>query len=135
MITDPNSYDVIVTPGPSQTVVVSYTPPANVSVGLPTTTNAVSTSTETVDVNELGILGPTGPQGPQGLPGQDGSVPTVFELVSVSSWTQAHDYSYLPEVRVLDADGFQVGLGVAYPNAHTVFLSFPAPFTGKVLLS
>lgn len=131
-MTDTSTVDVRVVQGPTQTVVVTAPAPTNVVIGEPTVVNAISTSTEAVSVAELGIVGP---QGPPGAPGIGGGAPLVFSLVDVSSWAQQHTLGYLPEVRVVDAEGNIVGMSVAYPTPDTVYLVFPTPFTGEVLLS
>lgn len=128
----PNEVTVIVSPTPVNVVDVLFTRPTQVVTGGPTTVNTVSTSTETVSVEELGIVGPPGPQGASG---QDGSAPQAYQLFAVSQWTQLHTYGYPPEVRLVDEDNEAVEVGVDYPDAHTVSITFPVPFTGTVYLS
>lgn len=128
-MTASTTVDVEVTQGPTQTVIVTTSPPTSVTIGEPTTVNTVSTSTELVSVEELGIVGPRGPQGPPG------GHPEVFELLAVSTWTYQHDFPYRPELRLVDVDNEAVEVGVEYPDAQTVSITFPVPFTGTVYLS
>lgn len=131
-MSETTTLDVQVIQGPTETVVITTPAPTNVVIGQPTTVNTVSTSTETIQVTELGIVGP---QGPAGEPGTGGQGPIAYQLVQVSSWAQAHTLGYLPEVRVIDEGGNVVGMSVSYPSPTTVYLLFPTPFTGEVLLS
>ena len=110
-------------------VTVAYVAPTSVTVSTTVPGTAVSTSTELVEVQELGVLGPTGPQGPPGRSGVE------YSLVSVSSWSHAHDFPYYPSVHLVDNTGQIAYLGATYPDASTVNLSFPQPFTGTVVLS
>lgn len=120
------SIQVVVNPAPIQTTVATVTPPPSITVGTPSNSNVMSTSTETVQVQELGIIGPAGPPG---------DAPLAFPLVAASSWTKVHAYPYLPEVRLVDSSGEAVEIGVEYPASNTVSISFPVPFTGTVYLS
>lgn len=91
-----------------------------------------------VGVTELGqpivVATPivAGPQGPAGPPG---NTPQSITLTAASDWNYTHDYPYMPEVRLIDPNGNWVGVGVQYPDAHTIYISFPVPFTGTVLLT
>lgn len=67
--------------------------------------------------------------------GDNGYPPTVYHLTAVSSWNQVHVYSYLPEVRLIDETGVGVEIAVEYPDAAHVYIEFPLPFTGTVILS
>lgn len=117
--------------GPT-TVSVTTVPPTVSTVGTPTITNTVSSSTEQVNVQELGIVGPRGPQGPTGPSGLN---PQSYALTGASSWYHVHDYTYPPAVRLVDGSGEEVEIGVDYPDATSVSLVFPVPFTGTVYLS
>jgi hypothetical protein len=78
------------------------------------------------------VDGGTGPQGP---PGASAPLPLAYSVVAVSLWSQAHSFGYLPEVRLIDPTGSAVAIGAQYPDANTVFLLFPTPFTGTIILS
>jgi hypothetical protein len=116
-----------------QHVVVEQDTPNNVSLVQPSQVNTVSSSTQTVDVQQLGIVGQTGATGPQGPPGT--KFAEQYELTSVSSWNHAHDFDYYPVVRLVLPSGQEVETDIEYPDAHTVYISFPTPFTGTVILS
>lgn len=123
---------VVVSPTSPQRVVVVSTPPMNISVGTPVSVSTVTSSTEHVDVQQLGIIGPPGPQGPQGIAG---GAPLSFPVVAISSWYQTHAFGYPPEVRLVDDAGEEVEIGVEYPAVDVVAISFPLPFTGTIYLS
>lgn len=113
-------------------VTVTTPPPTTATVGLPVSVNTISISTEQVNVQELGIVGPRGPQGPAGPSGLN---PQSYVLTDVSSWFHVHDYAYPPNVRLVDGSGEEVEIGVDYPDASSVSIVFPVPFTGTVYLS
>jgi hypothetical protein len=50
-------------------------------------------------------VGGTGPRGPPGVPAP---LPLAYSVVGVSSWSQAHSFGYLPEVRLIDPTGTAV---------------------------
>lgn len=104
-----------------------------VKIGL-TQTNVVYANVP-VDVNVGSLLvtvaeGLQGPQGPAGA-----GIHQVYTLTNASSWTHTHPFSYQPEVRLIDASGLGVDIGVEYPDSSTVYIEFPTPFTGTVILS
>lgn len=68
-----------------------------------------------------------GPRGPAA------AAPLVF-TGTWSSFSTAHTYAYLPPVRVVAADGTEVTADVEYPDATHVAITFPAPFTGTILI-
>ena len=81
-------------------------------------------------------LGTPGPPGPRGVPGPSGGRnPITLELTDVSSWTFTHDFPYLPDVRLIAQNDEEVSIGVKYPAEDVIFIEFPAPFTGRVILS
>lgn len=127
---DEQDIDVTVILEGPKTVTVTTAPPTTAVVGAPTAVKTISTSTEKVSVEELGIVGPPGPQGPPGT-----GAPEVYQLQAVSTWNHAHDFPYLPDVRLVDENNEVVEIGVEYPDAQTVYLTFPQPFTGTVYLS
>lgn len=130
MASDFPGQEIIVDPGLIQTVIVSYQGSLSVTVAEPSTANIASTSTESVSVQQLGVVGPPGPQGPPGT-----GFPSVFQVTDVGSWHQQHDFLYLPDVRLIDELGEDVEIGVEYPDANHVYIEFPTPFTGTIILS
>jgi len=75
--------------------------------------------------------GMQGARGPQGI----APAPQAYPLAAVSTWTHTHDYGYRPAVRVVDAAEQAVLIAASYPAPDQVSLTFPAPFTGTVLLT
>lgn len=73
-----------------------------------------------------------GLQGPQGPPGS--ATVLTYQLAGVASWSQGHTFPYPPEVQLVDAVGERVYLTAQYPSPSSVYLLFPTPFTGKVIL-
>lgn len=121
---------VVVEIGPIQQISVSTSAPQQVVASSPATINVETQSQQRVDVQELGIIGQQGPPGPPGT-----SFAVTYVLTSVSSWSQAHDFSYYPSVRLIESLGDEVETNIEYPDAHTVYIEFPMPFTGTVILS
>lgn len=80
-----------------------------------------------------GPAGPAGPQGPQGNPGIGAA--TVYTVTAISSWTQTHSLPYPPQIRLIDGNGDEVEIAVHYPDNTSVSLSFPTPFTGRIVLA
>jgi hypothetical protein len=123
--------NTVIIQNPIQQVNVSFSAPQSVSVVAPTTTATTTDSQEIVNLQEiLAIIGPHGPTGPSGT-----TVAVEYTLVAVSSWTQAHSFGYLPTVSVFANGNENVAMSVSYPTTGTVHLTFPTPFTGKVVLS
>jgi hypothetical protein len=94
----------------------------------------------TVDITQVapvpsfvGVPIVVGPQGPVGPPGTGGA--EQYVLSSVSSWSKEHDYSYLPDVRFYKSDGSRIMFGYDCPDSSHVYVEFPTPFTGTVVLS
>lgn len=73
----------------------------------------------------VGIQGPVGPAGGGAL---------VFTLTNVSSQTFTHDFAYPPNVHLVEGGELAL-IGVEYVDATHVSISFPAPFTGQVVIS
>lgn len=122
--------DIIIR-SPEQSIVVTQAAPQHITVVAPTTTVTTSTNQEVVNLQEiLAIIGPEGPQGPSGT----GSDAVTYDLVSVSSWTQAHTLNHKPSVTILENGTDLVNMTVEYPTASSVHLNFPTPFTGQVVL-
>jgi hypothetical protein len=67
--------------------------------------------------------------------GGGGYPPVTYTLSAVSAFNQGHSFPYLPGVRLIDASGQGVDAGVEFPDASTVHIDFPAPFSGVVILS
>lgn len=74
------------------------------------------------------VAGPAGAQGPPGI----GS-PLTF-TGTWSSFSAAHTFTYLPPVRLVDATGEEVEIGVEYPDPTHVAITFPTPFTGTIII-
>lgn len=145
--------DVTVVERASTVTVVEYTTGSSVAVVVPTldVTSVVDPDgsidiTTCTGIDELlvelgqdqvvvideGVEGPVGPAGPAGPPGGQ---PDVYHLVTVSSWTQVHNRSYPPAVRLLTADGEEIACAVIHPDPTHVHIQFPQPFTGTVVLT
>lgn len=119
---------VVVDPPPSRAVVVRAT---GSPIVVPGPTERIVTVTERATV--LAIASPA--QGPAGPPGPPGSAPTGYPVTAASSWSYTHNLAWMPEVRLVDADGFAADVGVEYPDPHQVYLEFPTPFTGTIYLA
>lgn len=137
-----NDRAVVAAPSPTAVVVTDRpTPPAVIvrdtasTIVVPGPTERVVTVTERPTVVAIAspAQGPPGPAGPSG--DGSGTAPSSYTVTGVSSWSQTHTFAWLPEVRLVDAAGFEVDVGVEYPDAHTVYLEFPTPFTGTIYLS
>lgn len=122
--------NVVVQSGPVQQVTVTSQAPQQVTVTQPVISNVATQSQERVDVRQLGIVGPVGPQGPAGT-----AFALPYILTNVSSWNQPHGFPYYPAVRLINDQGEEVEIDIEYPDAHTVYIEFPLPFTGTVILS
>lgn len=74
------------------------------------------------------VLNPAlgGTLGPQGA--------LSYPLTAASDWFHVHAFGYPPQVRLVQ-DGQAVDIAVEYPDASSVYLTFPSPFTGTVILS
>lgn len=107
----------------------------NIAIKVDVSQTTVVYSDVPVDVNvgSLTVTVAEGLQGPQGPAGA--GVHQVYSLISVSSWSHSHPFLYAPEVRLIDASGLGVDIGVEYPDSSTVYIEFPTPFTGTVILS
>lgn len=63
-------------------------------------------------------------------------IPTVqYPVTLVSSFHQAHIFPYPPNVSLVDQSGHSVNIGVSYPDSTHIFIEFPSPFTGTIILS
>lgn len=121
--------DVTVQSSPERQVIVTFTGGQTVTVGAAVAANIVTASTERVDVQQLGIVGPQGPAGPPG------GAPEVHPVTAISTFSVTHQFSYPPEVRLVDSAGDAVDVGVEYPTPQSVYIEFPTPFTGVIYLS
>lgn len=74
------------------------------------------------------VLNPAlgGTLGPQGA--------LSYPLTAASDWFHVHAFGYPPQVGLVQ-DGQAVDIAVEYPDASSVYLTFPSPFTGTVILS
>jgi hypothetical protein len=126
----PEGPNVVVQAGPVQQVTVTSQAPQQVTVTQPVISTVQTQSQERVDVRQLGIVGPTGPQGAPGT-----AFAISYVLTNVSSWSQPHTFPYYPAVRLINDQGEEVEIEIEYPDAHTVYIEFPLPFTGTVILS
>lgn len=72
-----------------------------------------------------------------GVPGQPGGAPNpiVYDLTSASSFYRSHTFGYPPWVRLVLTDGTLALVGAEYPDSSHVAVSFPQPYTGKLILS
>lgn len=61
--------------------------------------------------------------------------PVTYVLTSVSSWNQVHNFPYRPEARLIDAANNSVEINIEYPDDTHVYIEFPQPFSGTVILS
>lgn len=87
---------------------------------------------------ERGLQGLQGEQGLQGLTGNNGADATphiVFVLTAVSSWNQVHSFPYPPSVRLINDLNQECDIYVEHLDSTHVNISFPTPFTGKIVLS
>lgn len=116
--------DVIVTPIPSSTVVVS--PPVG------------STSANTVvDVNaaSVGPQGPAGPTGATGATGASGGFFTFTQASPASTWTITHNLGYRPNISVVDSAGSQVEGETVWTSTSSLTITFSGAFSGVAYLS
>jgi hypothetical protein len=122
----PDIYDLIVLPGtPVQGQVDGTADDFDIVVTDPA---PVVTGTGAVVLTELSLTGPPGIAGPR-------ATPEFYPVVGVSTWTHTHSFAYPPDVRVLDAAEESVLIAASYPAPDQVSLTFPAPFTGTILLT
>lgn len=63
-----------------------------------------------------------------------GLAPLVYELVAASSWSTPHPFPYPPDVQLVERGVARVYMGATYPDGSHVYLLFPTPYTGKVVL-
>lgn len=135
-MSDETIVNVVVGTTVERSVTASRAGQLAVQVTAAQTVNSVTASTEKVTVRELGIVGPQGPAGPSGPAGTGtGGGPVAFPVSDVSSWYQTHSFGYLPEVRLVDDQNQEVGIGVEYPARDAVAITFPTPFTGIIYLN
>lgn len=73
-----------------------------------------------------------GPAGADGAPG--GRPDPVTFTGTWSSFYTAHTFPYLPDVWLINQAGDAVEVGTEYPDATHVSISFPVPFTGKIVI-
>ena len=113
--------DVIVTPIPVNTVIVS--PPVG------------STSANTVvDVNAASV-GPQGPTGATGPQGASGGFFTFTQASPASTWTIAHNLGYRPNISVVDSAGSQVEGNAVWTDINNLTITFSGAFSGVAYLS
>ena len=113
--------DVIVTPIPVNTVIVS--PPVG------------STSANTVvDVNAASV-GPQGPTGATGPQGASGGFFTFTQASPASTWTIAHNLGYRPNISVVDSAGSQVEGNAVWTDINNLNITFSGAFSGVAYLS
>jgi hypothetical protein len=112
---------VVDTPEPAPVVVVQ--PPA----AQPTT--VVQTIARPIVIVNPVINGGGGGGGGGYIP------PTTYHVTAISSFSRAHEYPYEPEVRVITAGNVGAITAVEYPDSSHVYLEFPTPFTGTIILS
>jgi hypothetical protein len=113
--------DVIVTPIPVNTVIVS--PPVG------------STSANTVvDVNAASV-GPQGPTGATGAQGASGGFFTFTQASPASTWTIAHGLGYRPNISVVDSAGSQVEGNAVWTDTNNLTITFSGAFSGVAYLS
>lgn len=123
--------DVDVTTGPG-TVTVTYQPRRSVTVGARVFLNVVSTATELVSVQELGILGP---RGPQGLPGE--LITGAYEHhqdAPLLVWNIEHNLGTFPSVAIIDSNNDQVYGDIKYVNPNALTITFASTFSGVAYL-
>jgi len=64
----------------------------------------------------------------------------VFNYVIDTSWVNAssaaysHGFPYPPDVWVLDENNTRVWVTVQHPYPNQIYIEFPQPFTGRILL-
>lgn len=80
-------------------------------------------------------IGPIGNiRGPQGPPGADGGGFTYVQSVPSASWTVPHNMGRLVNVCYVGDDG-STALVDAVQDLNVLYLTFPAPTTGKAVCS
>jgi len=116
--------DVIVTPIPVNTVIVS--PPVG------------STSASTVVDVSGATTGPQGPAGPAGAPGAAGASGGFFTFTQASpasTWTITHNLGYRPNISVVDSAGSQVEGETVWTDNNNLIITFSGAFSGVAYLS
>lgn len=108
-----------------------------VKVGVATTSVTIDEIPVSVGVGQLTVRVAQGLQGPEGPAGPSGGYNPVSGLYSnIGSITIPHSFPYLPEVRLVElSSGLGVDVGVEYPDSSHVYIEFPQPFTGYIILS
>lgn len=75
-------------------------------------------------------------EGPQGKPGEvvgGRPVPVVYE----GTWTSAllaHSFPYPPEVWLIGNNGISYAAGYTHNDATHIYIEFPVPFSGKIVI-
>lgn len=57
------------------------------------------------------------------------------DFVNSAQWTVHHNLGQYPNVSILDTGGEEVFADVQHVDINTVVVTWPAPFTGKVVCS
>ena len=70
--------------------------------------------------------------GPPGPPGPPRAAQT-YPVVAVSSWSHSHGLNYPPMVWLQQGTEL-VLVGAQYPDNDTVYITFPVPFTGTIVI-
>lgn len=88
---------------------------------------------------EIVYPGPRGPKGDPGIQGPSGPAGgSYLEYVQASpsaSWIVTHNLNKIPTVTLISDDNKMIIPDVDFTSANSLTLMFPAPTTGKVVLS
>lgn len=127
---------VTITEQATQVVVAQETAPSVTVTEQPVTVTVTQAPTPTVEVASAGVQGIQGPAGPAGDASGMGFV--HHQSAPATTVQINHGFLFQPAGIVCMSTGDAIpllGVGVSYPMAGFIELSFGVPFTGDVFLS
>lgn len=125
--------NIIVIRDPQTTVVIDAPSSSGVAI-TPGTTVVVDDNGLEVVVSNTGQQGPPGVNGAPGPPGVPGGTYFEQDFVNQSDWIVIHNLHKVPNV-VIDIAGEEVETDVTVNSIDSVTLTFPHPYSGKVVCS
>lgn len=109
---------------------------ARIRVTVPTPSVVVTTSSGNTSADSVVyVTGPQGPAGPTGPPGADGGGFTFTQSIPAATWTVPHNMGRLVNVCYVADDGTVALVDAQQTDLNTLYLTFPAPTTGRAVCS